>query len=99
RFIETGHGRGYRFVAPVSTSVAPGRPEQEEAPRRVSSPTFRRPPHFVGRDAALAQLAQWWTIARQGTRQVAVIAGEAGIGKTVQDKQFDAQVATIGVAW
>jgi DNA-binding winged helix-turn-helix (wHTH) protein len=54
RFIETVHGRGYRFVAPVSTLVAPSE-TGEEAPRRVSSSTFRRPPHFVGRDAALAQ--------------------------------------------
>src|SRR5215475_12405555 len=56
RFIETVHGRGYRFVAPVSTLVAPGGPGMQEAPRRLPSPTFRRPPHFVGRDAALAQL-------------------------------------------
>ena len=99
RFIETVHGRGYRFVAPVSTPGAPGRPEQEEAPRRVSSPTFRRPPHFVGRDAALAQLAQWWTMARQGTRQVVAIAGEAGIGKTALVNTFVAQVAATEDVW
>src|SRR5437870_9205682 len=93
RFIETVHGRGYRFVAPVSPLVAPGGPGKGEAPRRVPPPTFRRPPHFVGRDAALAQLAQWWTMARQGTRQVAVIAGEAGIGKTALVNTFVAQVA------
>ena len=28
RFIETVHGRGYRFIAPVSTLVAPGGPEE-----------------------------------------------------------------------
>ena len=99
RFIETVHGRGYRFVAPVSTPVAPGGQEEAEAPRRVSSPTFRRPPHFVGRDAALAQLAQWWTMARQGTRQVAVIAGEAGIGKTALVNTFVAQVAATEDVW
>src|SRR5438093_8003424 len=32
QFIETMHGRGYRFIAPVSTLVAPGGPETEEAP-------------------------------------------------------------------
>src|SRR5438876_2330923 len=31
RFIETVHGRGYRFVAPVSPLVAPGGPGKEEA--------------------------------------------------------------------
>ena len=99
RFIETVHGRGYRFVAPVSPLVAPGGPGKEEAPRRVPSSTFRRPPHFVGRDAALAQLAQWWTMARQGTRQVAVIAGEAGIGKTALVNTFVAQVAATEDVW
>jgi DNA-binding winged helix-turn-helix (wHTH) protein len=99
RFIETVHGRGYRFVAPVSTLVAPGESVMEEAPRRVPSPTFRRPSHFVGRDAALAQLAQWWTTARQGTRQVGVIAGEAGIGKTALVNTFVAQVAATEDVW
>jgi predicted ATPase len=46
------------------------------------SPLFRRPPHFVGREAALAQLAQWWATARQGARQVGIIAAEPGIGKS-----------------
>ena len=93
RFIETVHGRGYRFIAPVSPLMAPGRAGMQETPRRVLSPTLRRPPHFVGRDAALAQLAQWWTTARQGTRQVGIIAGEAGIGKTALVNAFVAQVA------
>jgi DNA-binding winged helix-turn-helix (wHTH) protein len=82
QFIETVHGRGYRFIAPVRTLGAPGGPGKAETSYRLPSPTFSRPLHFVGRDAALAQLAQWWTTARQGTRQVGVIAGEAGIGKT-----------------
>ncbi len=99
RFIETVHGRGYRFIAPVSTLVAPGGPGMEETPRRVPSPTFRRPPHFVGRDTALAQLAQWWTTARQGTRQVGIIAGEAGIGKTALVNTFVAQVAATEDVW
>ena len=99
RFIETVHGRGYRFIAPVSTLVAPGGPGMEETPRRVPSPTFHRPPHFVGRDTALAQLAQWWTTARQGTRQVGIIAGEAGIGKTALVNTFVAQVAATEDVW
>src|SRR5215468_1932342 len=42
RFIETVHRRGYRFIAPVSTPVAPGESGMEEAPRHLPSPTFRR---------------------------------------------------------
>jgi DNA-binding winged helix-turn-helix (wHTH) protein/tetratricopeptide (TPR) repeat protein len=95
RLIETVHGRGYRFMAPVSALVAPSGPETEEAPPRVPSSTFSRPPHFVGRDAALAQLAQWWTAARQGRRQVGIIAGEAGIGKTALVDAFVAQASAL----
>jgi DNA-binding winged helix-turn-helix (wHTH) protein/tetratricopeptide (TPR) repeat protein len=93
RLIETVHGRGYRFMVPVSTLVAPSGPETEEAPGRVPSSTFRRPPNFVGRDAALAQLARWWTAALQGKRQLGIIAGEPGIGKTALVDAFVAQVS------
>ncbi|HEY7495904.1 MAG TPA: AAA family ATPase [Candidatus Tectomicrobia bacterium] len=99
RFIETVHGRGYRFIAPVSILVAPDGPGMEEPWRRMPSPAFRRPPHFVGRDAALAQLEQWWTTVRQGTRQVGIIAGEAGIGKTALVATFVAQVAATEDVW
>ena len=99
RFIETVHGRGYRFIAPVSTLVTPGGSGREEVPRRLPFPTCSRPPHFVGRDAALAQLAQWWTTARQGRRQVGIIAGEAGIGKTALVNTFVAQVAVAEDVW
>src|SRR5215510_2551199 len=99
RFIETVHGRGYRFIAPVSTLVTPGGLGREETSRRVPSPTFSRPPHFVGRDTALAQLAQWWTTARQGRRQVGIIAGEAGIGKTALVHTFVAQVVATEDVW
>jgi predicted ATPase/DNA-binding winged helix-turn-helix (wHTH) protein len=99
RFIETVYGRGYRFIAPVSTPVAPSGTEAEEVPRRLGSSTFSRPPHFVGRDAALAQLAQWWIMARQGTRQVVAVAGEPGIGKTTLINTFVAQVAATEDVW
>src|SRR5215510_10980502 len=93
RFIETVHGRGYRFIAPLSAPAAPG-----GSPLRPL-PLFRLPPYFVGRDAALAQLAQWWTVARDGTRQVGIIAGEPGIGKTALVEAFVAQGAAGGDCW
>src|SRR5262249_56843876 len=73
RFIETVHGRGYRFIAPVSTLASSEGSTLMGPPRPVPPPRFRCPPHFVGRDTALAQLTQWWTTARQGTRQVRMI--------------------------
>jgi predicted ATPase len=39
---------------------------------------------------------QWWTTAQQGTRQVGVIAGEPGIGKTALVEVFLAQVVAAG---
>jgi hypothetical protein len=61
RFIETVHGRGYRFIASVHVLRAPGAPARVEAVRRVPPRPCVRPWHGVGRDAEPAQLAQWWT--------------------------------------
>jgi predicted ATPase/DNA-binding winged helix-turn-helix (wHTH) protein len=99
QFIETVYGRGYRFIAPINTPMAPGASGMEEAPRHGRSPPFSRPPHFVGRDAALAQLAQWWRLARQGRRQVGVITGEPGIGKTALVDTFVAHMAGMEGIW
>jgi predicted ATPase/DNA-binding winged helix-turn-helix (wHTH) protein len=96
QFIETVHGRGYRFIAPVQASASLGESVGREVPRAAPSPRFRRPPHFVGREAELAQLVQWWTTARQGRRQVGVVAGEPGIGKTALVEAFLARVAASG---
>ena len=96
QFIETVHGRGYRFIAPVQAPASPGESVEREVPHAAPFPRFRRPQHFVGREAELAQLGQWWTTARQGTRQVGVIAGEPGIGKTALVEAFLAQVAASG---
>jgi DNA-binding winged helix-turn-helix (wHTH) protein len=94
RFIEAVHGRGYRFIAPVSAQVASREPVAVvEAPRLSRPPFFSCPLHFVGRDTELARLAQWWTTARQGTRQIGVIAGEPGIGKTSLVAAFIARAA------
>ena len=42
RFIETVHGRGYRFIAPVRTLLAPGGPETEAAAGRRPGSVARR---------------------------------------------------------
>jgi DNA-binding winged helix-turn-helix (wHTH) protein/predicted ATPase len=69
-YIATAHRRGYRFVAPVSSTL------------RLATGTERSGPPFVGRDAELALLAEWWEQARRGERQVGFVAAQAGVGKT-----------------
>jgi DNA-binding winged helix-turn-helix (wHTH) protein/predicted ATPase len=79
RFVETVHGRGYRFIAPVietNAVIAPADP----------------PVRLVGREEEWARLGEWYTTAQEGKRRIAFIAGEAGIGKTalVEAFAFDA---------
>jgi tetratricopeptide (TPR) repeat protein len=64
--------------------------------RRLPQPVARvQSALFVGREGELAQLHQWFTTALQGTRQVGIIAGEPGIGKTALVDTFVTQVAAV----
>ena len=100
QFIETVHSRGYRFIAAGRGGGAVRREAGGlGAPPRAPATRVGPPPHFVGRDAELAQLAQWWATARQGTRQVGLIAGEPGIGKTALVDAFVAQVRATADVW
>lgn len=82
-FIETVHGRGYRFIAPVSAIHA------AEPPAEV-------PFRLVGRDQEWVQLGEWYATAREGKRRIAFIAGEAGIGKTALVEAFALDAAEQG---
>ena len=103
QFIATVHRRGYRFIAPVTAIGQPHGPQ--EAPAESTPPedhaggtpavTPQPPVGMVGRQTELAHLQQWWATARQGTRQIGFLTGEAGIGKTTL---VDALVVQIGHA-
>jgi DNA-binding winged helix-turn-helix (wHTH) protein/predicted ATPase len=80
RVIRTLHGRGYRFLAPVTE-----RPPAGGDPSPAAAP--------AGRSAELARLARWFDRAAQGRRQVVFVTGEAGIGKTTLVEAFAAAVA------
>ncbi|MBI3801970.1 MAG: AAA family ATPase [Deltaproteobacteria bacterium] len=114
RFIETVHGRGYRFIAPVTTapSVASGQEERGQTQKAKGQeqkakialqrpvPSTQRPvPIVVGREAELGQLHNWLEKALQGERQIVFVTGEPGIGKTTVVEAFLAQVAAAGGAW
>lgn len=85
-FIETVHRRGYRFVAPTEVETAPELDETE-------LPAEAREAHVVGRERELVVLTQWLERALEGRRQIALIAGEAGIGKTTLLEAFLARAA------
>jgi DNA-binding winged helix-turn-helix (wHTH) protein len=99
RFIETVHGQGYRFIAPV-TVEAPAPESPQRGAGRPLSDAARVPSRiFVGREAAVAQVQQWWTTARQGQRQLGFIAGEPGMGKTALVEACVAQMAAMADVW
>jgi DNA-binding winged helix-turn-helix (wHTH) protein/predicted ATPase len=86
RVIRTLHGRGYRFLAPVT----------EQPPASSPSPPMLRASQAsapAGRAAELARLGRWYDLAAQGRRQVVFVTGEAGIGKTTLLEAFAAAVA------
>jgi DNA-binding winged helix-turn-helix (wHTH) protein len=80
RFIETVHGRGYRFIAKVTTTSA--------STLRKSQAVAGPAPIIVGREAELTQLHGWFAKACEGTRQVVFVSGEPGIGKTTLVRVF-----------
>jgi len=79
RIITTVRGRGYRFIAPLHESpqalAAASAPPQ--AVTRVGNGGF-----FVGREAAMASLRGALEAVLGGRGRVALLVGEAGIGKT-----------------
>jgi hypothetical protein len=84
RFIVTVHRRGYRFIAPLSTTPSVVSSQQPV----VSSPSYQPTPNFVGRETELTQLHHWLEKARCGGRQIVFVTGEPGIGKTALIEAF-----------
>jgi DNA-binding winged helix-turn-helix (wHTH) protein/tetratricopeptide (TPR) repeat protein len=99
-YLETVHGRGYRFIAPLTAAPSPQTwPCAAVDPPQVSPGPAVPVACLVGREAELAQLAQWYETAQQGQRQVGLIGGEPGIGKTALVEAFVAQVAATAPVW
>lgn len=74
--IETRYGQGYRLVL---GDVAP---QPLDAPEAVPAAIF------VGREHELTRLRELWRTALGGTRQVVLVGGTAGIGKTTLVEHF-----------
>ena len=86
-YIETLRKRGYRFIAPVKEEGEPSRPE------RVPEASVS----IVGRQAAIAELHQYFLDAAGGRRRVVFVTGEAGIGKTTLVDTFQQLLGQAGV--
>jgi len=84
RFIETVHGRGYRFIGKVVSGQSSVVSPSPMPPLRSQLATGNWQPTtpLVGRDAELSQLHHWLGKALGGDRQIVFITGEPGIGKT-----------------
>ena len=90
RFIETVHGRGYRFIGEID-----GEPPTGQAPpadRQATAP-------IVGRDAELGRLGGQLELALAGQRQIVFVTGDAGIGKTTVVETFLEGMASKGDFW
>jgi DNA-binding winged helix-turn-helix (wHTH) protein len=105
RFIQTVHGRGYRFIVPVEERIArewashdvPAHLPSMATPSRTLRAS--RTVQAVGREAELAQLGHWLQQALSGTRQVVFVAGEAGLGKTTLVETFLHELDGDGALW
>ncbi len=96
QFIETVYGRGYRFIAPVTSRdfSIPSLTNEQNVAAPVSPSAL-----FVGRQRELERLVEWYEKAKQGSRQVVFIAGESGIGKTALVDTFVRQIAQKQPLW
>jgi DNA-binding winged helix-turn-helix (wHTH) protein/tetratricopeptide (TPR) repeat protein/type II secretory pathway predicted ATPase ExeA len=89
RFIETVHRRGFRFVAAVTSQLL-GTSDQLSV---ISDQLSLITAPFVGRATELHRLDALLGKAQRGQRQVVLVTGEAGIGKTTIIQSFLAALA------
>jgi len=96
RYIETVSCRGYRFIGAVAASAEPPPLPQ---PSATADDAASEETPTIGRAAELDRLCKAWRSAAAGTRQVAWIAGEAGVGKTTLVERFAREVGRASSAY
>jgi DNA-binding winged helix-turn-helix (wHTH) protein len=84
RFVETVHRRGFRFVSTV---------EGEGLIHDWAAGARPPPAHLVGRQVEIDRLHGLLAASAAGTRQLAFVTGEGGIGKTTLVEGFLASLA------
>ena len=95
RFIETVHRRGYRFIAPVSTSPEPV--STKPITRRATTTIGSQP--LVGRETEVSFIQERLEETLQGRASVVFITGQAGIGKTRLVREFRNFTRQRGCQW
>ena len=95
-YIETVPGQGYRFVAPVRELH-----RRESGPFLESRAPLPKPPAgiLIQRANELQRLHSSLERALSGTRQLVLVTGEAGIGKTTLVHAFAAQARGSAAMW
>jgi DNA-binding winged helix-turn-helix (wHTH) protein len=91
RFIQTVHRRGYRFIAAVRTRGVDDQPTTAALASPRAEPRGAGAP-FVGREVALGLLQRGFEACLAGRRQVFLLSGAAGIGKTAVAASFLAEL-------
>jgi predicted ATPase len=86
-WIETVARRGYRLLHPLP--LVDASKSTTEASTTPSMPAW-----LVGREAVIVQMQEWFDRACQGSRQLGLLTGEVGIGKTTMVEAFLSQVVT-----
>ena len=105
QFIETVPGRGYRFLPTVTSQPVPSSRFQvpdlraEDESPSLGAWNLKLETHVVGREAELGQLQGWLDKALQGERQIILVTGEPGVGKTTVVEAFLDRVAATGGLW
>ncbi len=93
QYIETARGRGYRFIVPVTVqSLITGADHRDQ----VADTPLPARPLMVAREAKLARLHHQFNKMLQGQRQMVLVSGEAGIGKTTLVDVFVSEIAMQG---
>ena len=83
RYIQTVPKRGHQFIAPVREGPAPEAALQKQSTRG----------HIVGREPQFSALRDYLGAASTGERQMVLITGEPGIGKTALVDEFQQRAA------
>ncbi len=89
RFIETVHARGFRWLGAGGAHDGPAVRPRAAAYRQG----LELPAPVVGREAELGELEARLEAALGGRRQIVLVGGEAGIGKTTLVDAFFARTA------